>query len=59
MAEEPGNIVLIQLREIRGELGAIREKLVNHDGRFDRIDESLADMSTQVLYSLGLATAQV
>ena len=59
MVEEPINLVLVQLREIRA-------KLDEHDGRFNqidkhmvRMDKQLRDIETEVTHSLGLGTASL
>ena len=55
MADEPDNLVLRLLREIRGELGDVRRKLDDHDKRFDRLDSKLDLMQLQLTHTFGLA----
>lgn len=57
MPDEPENLVLVQLREIRSELQGVRSKLEEHDRRFDRIDRRFDDFHLLVNHALGLATA--
>jgi hypothetical protein len=38
MPDEPENLVLVQLREMRSELQGVRSKLEERYRRFDRID---------------------
>ncbi len=57
MPDEPENLVLVQLREVRSELQGVRGKLEEHDQRFDRIDRRFDDFHMLVSHALGLATA--
>jgi chromosome segregation ATPase len=57
MANEPDNLVLIQLREVRSELLGIRAKQAEHDGRFDQIDKRFEDFHALVSHTLTLGTA--
>ena len=52
MADEPENLVLVQLREIRAKL----EKLDVLEKRFDQLDERFDELRGHVAYSLGLGT---
>jgi len=56
MAEEPDNLVLIQLREMRAELKNITVKLDQHDLRFDNLDKRFDEMRLYVNHALGLGT---
>ena len=55
MADEPDNLVLVHLREIRGELKNIRDKLAEHDARFDKIEKRLDEVHETAIYGVGLA----
>lgn len=50
MADEPENLVLAQLREIRSKL----DKLDEHDKRFDRLDKQGEEMRQYMSYALGV-----
>ena len=50
MADEPENLVLVQLREIRAKLA----KLDEHDQRFDRLDQHAEVTRYFVRHALGL-----
>jgi hypothetical protein len=61
MAQEPDNLVLVHLREMRGEIQGIRvqiqgitAKLEEHDRRFDQIDRRFDDFQLLVSHSVGL-----
>ncbi len=54
MADEPDNLVLVQLRDIRGKLDKIDDKLQEHDRRFDRLDKHADAMRQYVSHALGL-----
>ena len=63
MAEEPDNLVLVHLREIRGELGGVRDELSKirttlreHDVRFDKIEKRLDEVYETAIYGVGVAT---
>lgn len=55
MAREPDNLVLTQLREIRGGLDQIRSKLEEHDRRFDKIEKDIETFKFQPTHTFGLA----
>ena len=55
MAREPDNLVLMQLREIRGGLDQISSKLEEHDRRFDKIDKDNETFKFQLTHTFGLA----
>ena len=57
MVDEPDNLVLIQLREMRGQLQGISTKLEEHDRRFDGIDKRFDDFHLLVSHALGVSTA--
>ena len=54
MVDQPDNLVLVQLREIRSDLREIRAKLDEHDKRFDVQDERADEMRNYVRHALGL-----
>ncbi len=61
MAQEPDNLVLVHLREMRGEIQGIKVqlegvtgKLEEHDRRFDQIDKRFDDFQLLVSHSVGL-----
>ncbi len=54
MADEPDNLVLVQLRDIRGKLDKIDDKLHEHDRRFDHLDKRFDEMRQYVIHALGL-----
>lgn len=56
MADEPDNIVLVQLRDIRGKLDKIDDKLHEHDRRFDHLDKRSDEMRQYVVHALGLGS---
>ena len=63
MAQEPDNLVLVILREIRAKLDEHSRRFDSVDQRFDRIDLQLADIHKQlrdqsdvVIHSLGQST---
>ena len=58
MAQEPDNLVLVQLREMRGQLQAITAKLEEHDRRFDQIDKRFDDFHLLANHALGLGMNQ-
>ena len=53
MADEPDNMVLVQLREIRVKLDKIDGKHEEHDKRFDRLDKQAEDTRQFVSHALG------
>jgi hypothetical protein len=54
MAQEPDNLVLAQLREMRAQLQGITAKLEQHDQRFDQIDRRFDDFHLLADHALGL-----
>lgn len=54
MADEPDNLVLVQLRDMRAELQTITAKLIEHDGRFDRLEKKFDDMRGYLNHALGM-----
>ena len=63
MADEPNNLVLVHLREIRGELkgvcdelSQIRLKLSEHDARFDKMDKRLDEVHEAAILGVGFAS---
>jgi hypothetical protein len=56
MAQEPDSLVLVHLREMRGQLQGITAKLEEHDRRFDQIDKRMEDFHLLVNHALGLGT---
>ncbi len=57
MPDEPENLVLVQLREIRAKLDKLDALERSMDRRFDLIDKRFDEMRSYVYYSLGLGTA--
>ena len=55
MADEPDNLVLKLLREIRGKQDEHSEKLKEHDTRFDDLDKTLETFKFQLTHTFGLA----
>lgn len=59
MADEPVDIVLVHLREMRTEMCEMREKmeakLDQHDKRFDAIDKRLGEVHETALLAVGFA----
>jgi hypothetical protein len=63
MAEEPVDLILVLLREIRAKLDAHDKRFDEHDHRFDehdkrfdRLDQRLDEMRLYVNHALGLGT---
>ncbi len=60
MADEPDNLVLVHLREMRAEMrnmrDEVRTKLELHDKRFDALEKRLDDVHEAAILSVGLAT---
>ena len=54
MADDPNNLVLVQLRDIRGKLDALEKRFDAHDKRFDRLDKHADEMRQYVSHALGL-----
>jgi hypothetical protein len=57
MADEPDNLVLVQLREIRTTLADHSKRFDRMDERFDRIDKRFDDFHLLVTHALGLGMA--
>ena len=55
MTDEPENLVLVQLREIRAELGHINGKLVEHDKQFAALNKHLEWVAEAAYMGVGLA----
>jgi len=53
MADEPNNLILVMLREIRSKQDEQSQILGDHTQRFERIEKRLEDLSKVVRYSLG------
>ena len=56
MAEEPENLVLAHLREIRSELRGIREKQDEHSRMFEQNAKELEKIAEAAYLGVGLAT---
>ena len=54
MADEPENMVLVQLREIRAKLAEHDKRFDHLEKRFDRLDEQGADSRQFLAHALGL-----
>ncbi|BBE70741.1 hypothetical protein [Oharaeibacter diazotrophicus] len=57
MGEEPDNIVLKLLREMRAEQIEQGRKIDRLENRFDRMDKRFDELRHSVLYALGLGTS--
>ena len=55
MPDEPDNLVLLHLREIRGDLTKIRDKLAEHDTKFEQLGKRLDEVHETAVYGVGLA----
>ena len=55
MAEEPDNLVLKMLREMRQALQDVRNKVYEHDGRFEEIKKSIEDWKETTATGVGFA----
>ena len=55
MPDEPDNLVLRLLREIRSKQDEHSAKMEDHDKRFDRLDRRLGPMQFQLTHTFGLA----
>lgn len=55
MAQEPDNLVLSLLRDIRATLDVHTAKFVQIDKRFDAVDKRLDTLTAQVTYAFGVA----
>ncbi|ORE99185.1 hypothetical protein [Aurantimonas sp. 22II-16-19i] len=51
MADEPDNLVLQLLREIRADIGEVKSTLSKHSERFDRVDQRLEEVH-ETLYTV-------
>jgi 2-methylcitrate dehydratase PrpD len=58
MAEEPDNLVLKMLREIRAKQDEHSVKLDAHSQILERLDSEVQEIRHSVIYSLGLGTTQ-
>jgi hypothetical protein len=56
MANEPDNLVLIQLREIRAVQTEIRAVQAEHSARFDQLDKHFEDFHALTTHTLALGT---
>jgi uncharacterized coiled-coil DUF342 family protein len=54
---EPENLVLRLLREIRAEVAEIRTKQNEHDEQFKELRQEIEQMKTQMVFALGTATS--
>jgi hypothetical protein len=57
MADEPENLVLVQLREIRATQAEHSARFDRVDARFDQLDKRFDDFHLLVNHALGLGTA--
>jgi septal ring factor EnvC (AmiA/AmiB activator) len=55
MAEQPDDLVLRFLREMRADISSIRQTVEGHAQRFDRLEKRLDDLAKIVKYTLGQA----
>ncbi len=55
MADEPDNLVLKMLREMREVLQEVRGKVFEHDGRFDEIRKTIEDWTETTATGVGFA----
>jgi predicted nucleic acid-binding Zn-ribbon protein len=55
MAEEPDNLVLKMLREMREALQDVRAKVYEHDGRFDDLRKTIEDWKETTATGVGFA----
>ncbi|HRK25330.1 MAG TPA: hypothetical protein PLQ11_10285 [Beijerinckiaceae bacterium] len=55
MGKEPDNLVLSLLREMRGDLSDIKEKLSDHSRQFKRIRKEMADWQETSATATGFA----
>ena len=51
MADEPDNLVLQLLQEIRADIGEVKLTLSKHSERFDRVDQRLEEVH-ETLYTV-------
>ena len=55
MADEPDNLVLVHLREIRAEMKDIRAKLGEHDTHFEALKKRVDELFETATFGVGLA----
>ena len=55
MADEPTDLVLRLLRDIRGDMSEVKSVLSDHSMRFDRLERSMNDIQDSVTTALGLS----
>jgi hypothetical protein len=53
MADEPENITLVMLRDIRAKQDEHSRILMDHTHRFERLDKRFEDLSKLLRYSMG------
>ncbi|HEY4775359.1 MAG TPA: hypothetical protein VIH40_11125 [Xanthobacteraceae bacterium] len=56
MADEPDNMILVMLREIRAKQDEHSQILGDHTQRFERLEKRFDDLAKVVRYSLGQTT---
>ena len=55
MVEEPDNLVLKMLREMRDSLEEVRSKVYEHDARFDELRKAIEDWKETTATGVGVA----
>ncbi|MAU95112.1 MAG: hypothetical protein CMP81_04350 [Fulvimarina sp.] len=55
MADEPDNLVLQLLREIRADIGEVKLTFSKHSKRFDRVDQRLEEVHETLYTAAGAA----
>jgi predicted nucleic acid-binding Zn-ribbon protein len=55
--DQPENLVLHLLREMRSDITAIRDKQQEHDKHFKDMRKDIEDMKTQIVFALGTTTS--
>ena len=55
MADEPDNLVLVHLREIRAKLEEHDRRFDSMEKRFDKLDKRLDDTHETAIFGVGLA----
>lgn len=55
MVEEPDNLVLKMLREMRDSLEEVRSKVYEHDARFDELRKAIEDWKETTATGVGFA----
>ena len=55
MAEEPENVMLRLMREMRAKLDDVSMKLEEHDHRFDKVDQRLDEIHETMYTTAGMA----